>query len=223
MPFSKETLDFLTENRMRDDKAWFHAHDAEYRRAVLEPLRELCARLAPAMLRIDPAFMTEPKIGKCLSRIYRDTRYTRDKSIFRDVMWILFARDRRLYNGLPGCFFELSPSGFRYGCGYYQADRAAIERMRQMIADDHPAYLRAAAAYEGQSVFVLEGDSYKRSRYPGQPAHKRDWLDRKNLCFICESRDFSLLYAEDLWKRLSDDLLLTKPMYDFFWAAEESK
>ncbi len=223
MPFSKQTLDFLAENRIRDDKDWFHAHDGVYRVAVLEPLRELCARLTPAMLRIDPAFMTEPKIGKCLSRIYRDTRYTHDKSIFRDVMWILFARDRRLYNGLPGCFFELSPSGFRYGCGYYQADRAAIERMRQMIVADHPAYLQAAAAYARQDVFLLEGDKYKRSRHPDQPEHKRDWLDRKNLCFIHESRDFSLLYAEDLWKRVSEELALTKPIYDFFWAAEESK
>ena len=82
MPFSKETLDFLTENRARDSKAWFREHDKIYRAAVLDPLRELCCRLAPAMQKIDPAFMTEPKVGRCLSRIYRDTRFTRDKSPF---------------------------------------------------------------------------------------------------------------------------------------------
>lgn len=223
MPFSKETLDFLLENRARDSKAWFREHEAEFRALVLDPLRELCCRLAPAVQRIDPACMTEPKVGRCLSRIYRDTRFTRDKSVFRDVMWLQFSRDRRLYYGPPCCFFELSPTGFRYGCGYYQADRDAIERMRRMILTDDPAYLAAARAYRAQTVFALEGDRYKRAKYPDQPEEKRDWLERKNLCFTHNSRDFGLLFSEELADVVGANLLLTKPMYEFFQRAESSK
>ncbi len=223
MPFSKETLDFLFENRMRDSKQWFREHDAVYRAVVLDPLKELCCRLAPTMQKIDPAFMVEPKIGRCLSRIYRDTRFTHDKSIFRDVMWLQFSRDRRLYEGPPCYFFELSPSGFRYGCGYYQADRQVIDRMREMILRDAPAYLTAYRAYRAQDVFALEGDSYKRSKYPGQPDEKRDWLDRKNLDFIHNSKDFSLLFSDGLADAVARDLLLTQPMYEFFATAERSK
>ena len=138
-------------------------------------------------------------------------------------MWLQFSRDRRLYEGPPCVFFELSPSGFRYGCGYYQADRSVIDRMRTMILEDDKTYLAAARAYRAQDVFVLEGDAYKRSKFPGQPAEKRDWLERKNLCFIHNSQDFSLLFSEELSDAVARDLLLTKPMYVFFQTAEHSK
>lgn len=223
MPFSKETLDFLLENRVRNDKTWFKEHDAEYRKYVLIPLQQLVVALAPEMQGIDAALICEPKIGRSVSRIYRDTRFSLDKSIFRDVMWCVFMREKQLYGGLPGFFFELSPRLFRYGCGYYQASSESMQAYRKLVLTGDVRFKEAKDAYEKQDRFVLSGDMFKRSRHKDAPDELKPWLDRKNIDFLRESHDFQgELFSSDLPDMLARDFKLLKPVYELMMAAEES-
>jgi len=220
MPFSEESVKFLFENRVVDSKVWFLEHRADYERLVLDPLRELVTALEPTILSIDPLLICEPKVGRSISRIYRDTRFSHDKSIFRDVMWCVFIRDKKLYNGLPGFWFEFSPRIFRYGCGYYQASAESMEAMRDMIIVNEKSYKAAKKAFDKQSVFQLGDSKYKRSHYPDQPEGKREWLDQRSLDFITESENFDLLFSDSLVEKLAADFKLLVPMYDFMMAAE---
>lgn len=220
MPFSEKTLKFLFENRVVDSKTWFTEHRAEYDSLVIKPLKELVMALKPTMLEIDPLLICDPKVGRSISRIYRDTRFSNDKSIFRDVMWCVFIRDKKLYDGLPGFWFEFSPRGFRYGCGYYQASGASMDAIRTLILDDDKTFKAARRAFNKQSVFRIEDTKYKRSRYPDQPEEKREWLDQRSLCFIADSDDFDLLFSDALADKLAQDFRLLIPMYDFMMAAE---
>ena len=220
MPFSQKTLDFLEENRLRDDRDWYNDHKPEFQEYVLEPLRELVARLAPAMLAIDPEFVTEPKVDKTISRVYRDTRYSHDKSLYRDVMWCVFRRDKKSRECPPGFVLELSPRGFRYGCGYYCTPPKTMEAIRALILKGDRAFREAKEAYDSQSVFGLEGESYKRSRYPDEPEDLRLWLDKKHMVFMRNSQDFCLLFSEGLADILIRDFQLLRPMYALFWRGE---
>ena len=220
MPISEKTVNFLFENRVVDNKTWFTEHRAEYDSLVLEPLRELVTLLKPTMLSIDPQLICEPKVGRSISRIYRDTRFSNDKSIFRDVMWCVFMREKKLYEGPPTFWFDFSPRSFRYGCGYYQASGSSVDAIRSLILNDDKSYNAAQKAFKKQSVFNLEDTKYKRSRYPDQPEEKREWLDQKNLGFITESTDFDLLFSDNLADKLAHDFTLLAPMYDFMMNAE---
>ena len=220
MPISEKTVNFLFENRVVDSKAWFTEHRADYDSLVLEPLRELVTDLKPAMLSIDPQLICEPKVGRSISRIYRDTRFSNDKSTFRDVMWCVFIRDKKLYEGPPAFWFEFSPRAFRYGCGYYQASADSMEAMRTLILNDDKSYIAAQNAFKKQSIFRLEDTKYKRSRYPDQPEEKREWLDQKSLCFLTDSTDFDFLFSDGLADKLAHDFALLAPMYDFMMNAE---
>ncbi|MBP8640341.1 MAG: DUF2461 domain-containing protein [Oscillospiraceae bacterium] len=220
MSFSEESVKFLFENRVVDSKAWFLEHRADYDRLVLDPMRELVNALEPTMLSIDPQLICEPKVGRSISRIYRDTRFSNDKSIFRDVMWCVFIRDKKLYNGLPAFWFEFSPRIFRYGCGYYHASAESMEAMRAMIIADDKSFKAAQKALNKQTVFRLDGEKYKRSRHSEQTAEKREWLDRRDIGFITESEDFDLLFSDALADKLAADFKLLVPMYDFMMAAE---
>lgn len=220
MPLSEKTVNFLFENRVVDSKTWFTEHRADYDSLVLEPMRELVTSLAPTMLSIDPQLICEPKVGRSISRIYRDTRFSNDKSTFRDVMWCVFLRDKKLYEGPPGFWFEFSPRGFRYGCGYYQASSNSMEAMRSLIINDDKSFNAAQKAFKNQSVFHMEDTKYKRSRYPDQPEEKREWLDQKSLCFIADGTDFDLLFSDGFADKLAQDFKLLTPMYDFMMAAE---
>lgn len=221
MPISQHSLDFLTENRFEDSLDWFHAHKREYEALVLAPLAELVEELAPVMRGIDSRLIVEPRVDRCISRIYRDTRFSKDKFRYRDVMWIVFLRDKKLYYGPPTFFFEFSPRGFRYGCGWYQAQPKTMEMLRGMIVENAAPFRKARKAVENQTLFGMEGEAYKRSRFPGQPPALRAWLDRKNLCFIHNSTDFEVLFSPELGTTLAEGFGLLAPVYHFFRAAED--
>lgn len=220
MAFSDKTPDFLFENRVLDSKAWFEEHRSDYEALVLTPMRELVRDLTVPMLEIDPLICCEPKVGKCISRIFRDTRYSRDKHVFRDVMWVSFFRRRQLYYGMPGFFFEFSPRGLVWGCGYYQASPEAMEEIRKMVLAQDADFLAAAALFDGREDFILEDSRYKRTKYPDAPEELRFWLDQKNICLLKRSDDFGLLTSEDLADVLGDDFRAMKPLYDFLIKAE---
>ena len=221
--FSLKTIEFLIENRLMDSREWFRENKARYNKVVLEPFVDLVERLAPDMLEIDPQLITEPRVDRTLSRIYRDIRFSKDKMIYRDNMWFVFMREKKLYEGPPCFYFDLGPKGFSYGMGYYQASTASMEAIRKLVLDGAEAFQEADKAFRNQTLFYMDGDSYKRSKYPDAPEHLRQWLDKKSISFNCHSDDFDLLFSENLADTLLEGFRLLAPIYNFIWLAEVQK
>ncbi len=221
--FTQRALDFLYFNHKNNSKIWYQDHKEDYREFLVKPFAELVTALAPTMLSIDANLIVEPKIDKAISRIYRDMRYASDGYLYRDRMWCVFLRDKKLYNGLPGYFFEISPYGFRYGCGYYQADGRSVKNFRQLILDNSPEYKDAMACFKAQNVFTVYGETLKTSRYPDYSPEAQDWLNRKNVGLITESQDIDLLFSENLANVLAEQFLSIKPFYDMLLKAELMK
>ena len=217
MPFSEATLDFMALNRVMDSREWFHQHRGEYLRLVVEPMAELVEDMAPAMWKIDPSLIIIPKVGKSISRIWRDTRRGPGLPIYRDVMWITLLRAK--YEGYPSFWFEFSPRCLRWGCGWYQTDPAIMECIRGMILAHDPDWLAALEAFEKQRVFSLEDERYKRTRHPDAPENERSWLDQKSLCLTHEETGLDLLYSDKLSGTLTRDFGRIVPVYDFFLKA----
>lgn len=219
--FSQQTLDFLLENRVMDSKAWFLEHRGIYERTVLAPMRALVEALAPTMQAIDPTLICEPKVGRSISRIYRDTRFTRSKAIFRENMWCVFIRAKHTYFALPGFYFEVNPAGFVYGCGFYGMSTDTMESVRRLILAGDAHWQQALAAYQAQDVFLLDDARYKRSRHPDQPEELRAWLDQRNIDLSCSSGELELLFSPELGGRVASDFLRIAPIYHFLMHAEE--
>lgn len=217
MPFTEETLDFMALNRVMDSREWFHQHRGEYLRLVVEPMAELVEDMAPAMWKIDPSLIIIPKVGKSISRIWRDTRRGPGLPIYRDVMWITLLRAK--YEGYPSFWFEFSPRCLRWGCGWYQTDPAVMECIRGMILAHDPDWLAALEVFEKQRVFSLEDERYKRTRHPDAPENERRWLDQKSLCLTHEETGLDLLYSDKLSGTLTRDFGRIVPVYDFFLKA----
>ena len=217
MPFTEETLDFMALNRVMDSREWFHQHRGEYLRLVVEPMAELVEDMAPAMWKIDPSLIIIPKVGKSISRIWRDTRRGPGLPIYRDVMWITLLRAK--YEGYPSFWFEFSPRCLRWGCGWYQTDPAIMECIRGMILAHDPDWLAALEVFEKQRVFSLEDERYKRTRHPDAPENERSWLDQKSLCLTHEETGLDLLYSDKLSGTLTRDFGRIVPVYDFFLKA----
>lgn len=203
-----------------NSKDWFHEHKNIYDEYVLKPLTDLAVQMGPSIEAMDPTIITIPKINKVLSRIYRDTRFSKDKSLFRESMWLSYKKDKKEFPHYPEFFVVLTPQKLMYGCGYYYMKPETVKAMRELIEENHPAWKKALKAYEKQNVFSLEGDMYKRSKYPGYPENIRNWLDRKEICCTHYSTDFSLVFSDKLADKICEDLVLMKDVYDFLILAE---
>ena len=154
------------------------------------------SQLTPAMLEVDPLFVVEPKVGKTISRIYRDIRFAKDKSLYRDSMWCVFTRSNKEFPFPPGFFFEISPRGYRFGCGYYDASTKIMESLRQTILANGKAFQDVAAWYGKQTTFTLEGGLYKRPRYSTAPPEMQTWLERRSLSLIHNGNDWDFLFSD---------------------------
>ncbi|MBQ2755384.1 MAG: DUF2461 domain-containing protein [Oscillospiraceae bacterium] len=219
--FSEKTINFLVENRIMNSRKWFADHHDDYSKYVVEPLAQLVCELAPTAIAIDELVVTEPKTGKTISRINRDTRFTKDKLFYREEMWISFRRPKHQYPQYPEIYFSLGPNGFSYGCGYYIMKKEALENFRRLIRLRDPLFVSALEAYEVQNKFILGGDAYKRTKHPDEPENIRTWLDRKGVFFSHDSKDASLLFSDRLAPTVAEDLKLLKPIYDFFILCEQ--
>jgi len=212
--FSDKALRFLFENKLQNSKQWYDSHKDEYKRYVYNPFTELVKELAPAVSKIDSQIITIP--SKTISRVRRDTRFTKDKTLYRDNVWIVFLRDKSRMSTSPCFWFEINQTGSSYGVGYYNATPQTMAAMRKLIIDRHPSFLSALKCYESQNEFKIGGGMYKKSKAPEQPENIKTWIDRKNIYFENIQSNFDLAFSKELPDVLKRGFLMLKPIYDFF-------
>ena len=153
--FSRKTLKFLRELEANNNKTWFKTHKADYEEYVLQPLRDLVVDLGDYMLDIDMRFEITPAVNKTISRIYRDTRFTKDKSPYRSTVWFTFKNQNKDWQTLVcGYFFELTPVSYRYGMGVYNAAPVIMSKFREMIDENPKQFFTAISFLDKQNIFV---------------------------------------------------------------------
>lgn len=220
MAFTSKTLEFLFENYAHNSKEWFGEHKSDYEKYVKEPFKEFVSAIAPAMTEIDEKISCDPRR---LSRIYRDARYSKGQSIFRNYAWYTFSRTREEATTAPCFYFSVSPKGFEYGCGYYHASTESMNAMRKLILEGDSSFEAANTAYLSQNTFTMFGERYKKDRYPGESEEKRLWLNQRSIFFSCESDNFKALYSKNLYKTVGKDFLSIAPIYNMLMKAEQIK
>ena len=213
--FAPETIDFLRDVKARNSKAWFEKNRPIYQKYVLQPFQELVMDMSEAVLTIDPDFDTRPFINRTISRIFRDTRFSKDKSLFRDRVWLTFKPYSKEWKEAPAYFFEITPVFYRYGMGYYSASRAGMDRFRGKIDATPADFLKAVAFYDSDSPFRLEGKSYKRPLKSEHPPRIQDWYQRRNFYLTCENPIDDALFSPQLEEEILAGFFTLAPLYQY--------
>ena len=180
--FNAQTCDFFMQLRFNNNKQWFEDNRGVFNTHVLEPLKELCIELTPTILSIDPELNVTPNMTGAISRIYRDTRFSNDKSPLRDHMWLIFKR-RGDDCTTMGFYFEIGCERIIYGMGMYGADIANMNQYRERIGKRPQKWL--AIALRSEKRFTLMGEDYVRSPYTGSDVLK-PYVDKKHMYWSCE-------------------------------------
>jgi uncharacterized protein (TIGR02453 family) len=162
--FGPELFKFLTDLRANNDRDWFAANKGRYEEHLLEPALEFVADFAPRLEKISPHFRADPRpSGGSLFRIYRDTRFSKDKSPYKTNVGIHFRHERAKDAHAPGYYLHIGPDEVFAGGGIWHPDTAAATKIREAIVDDPERWKRAVrgGAFAKQGL-KLGGDSLKR-------------------------------------------------------------
>jgi len=214
--FQPEAIRFLIKNQKQNRKPWFESHRSLYETLLLNPFRQLIQELTPAMMAMDPEFDMKPAINRSISRIYRDTRFSRDKSLFRNTMWLVIRRlGQDWKTSVPAFYFEIMPKGYRYGMGFYQASREVMDRFRGAIDNKPEKFKKAVQFLDKSNLFTLYGDVYKR-RLPCEHAETiQNWYQRKSFYLSCDREHDDILYSPRLVADLIEGFEMLGPLYRF--------
>ncbi len=212
---SADSLFLMAENRFQDSKAFYEENKPAIWRGVVEPLKHLVADLMPEMLAVDPL------IGGTVSRVRRDNRFTKDKSMYRENMWIVFMRDKRAWDWcVPAFYIDFSLKGAEWGMGFYGVIPALMTCLRGIAARD-PERVIKAVRKANRAGFQFYGEPYARPRSTADTPHElRPLYDCKN---IGMSRQEPLEFVTDtaLPERLLQGYKALTPLYAIFIEALE--
>jgi uncharacterized protein (DUF2461 family) len=164
---------------------------------------------------IDPDIVTTPEINKTISRIFRDTRFSNDKSPFRTDLWISFKRPKKIWGNVPEFYFYFTPEVYQYGMGFYAATPVNMQNYRQYITD-HPSRFKSIAdSYHSQHNFSLMGDDYKKHIENPLPDKYQEWLQKRNLHLSCKKGLDSTFFSGSLKDELKTGFLFNARLYHF--------
>jgi uncharacterized protein (TIGR02453 family) len=216
--FSQETLSFLEGLTAHNDRDWFTSHKSDYEMHLLTPTRQLVTALVPTISAIDPEIHTDLRSG-VLSRIYRDTRFSKDKSPYRINQWLTFKYRTKDWATRPAFFMEFGINHYRYGMGFYSATASTMAAIRAHIQEQPRLFL--AAMEKSHSVgYALEGDIYKKPHIPqNQPADIQNWYMRKNVYLVRTKSMDEVFFSPSLVEELKIGFEAAMPLYHFLLEA----
>ena len=216
--FTETGIQFLKDLAANNNKEWFEEHRRIYEEHLLAPLRELVTALEIPLKTIDAEIETAPAINKTISKIYRDTRFSKDKSPFRTGQWISFKRPGKIWGNVPEFYFYFTPEKYEYGMGFYSATPKNMGKIRESITAFPNRFKKLIDDYHSQNSFILEGENYKKPVPNSLPHEFQEWVQKKSLCMSCKKEIdesfFSTQLKNILGKGFADNSNLYKSLIE---------
>jgi uncharacterized protein (TIGR02453 family) len=221
--FTPKTLSFLRALKRNNRREWFQPRKEEYETHVRAPMVALLERLARDLPAFAPELIADPRIS--LFRVYRDTRFSSDKTPYKTHVAARFP-----LRGVPrgegaGLYFEIAPGWVWIGGGMYMPTTADLHDIRAQIAATHPRGLHTIATAPAftRAVGELHGDRLTRVPLGYRKDHPAaHYLQFKQFLGSCEY-EASLATSPRFYPRLLTVFKSVAPLVQFLNAAIEPR
>jgi uncharacterized protein (TIGR02453 family) len=168
--FPKQMPSFFRQLKKNNDRTWFAAHKEIYDEHVRAPMVELVTVINDDLRKFAP-FNCAKDPARTIYRIYRDTRFSNDKTPYKDHIGATFARSGFPKHGGAGLYFGVSDRAVEIAGGVYMPGPPELKALRDAIAGDSARFLKLVRDPKvRKSMGDLAGD--KLTRPPkGYEAH----------------------------------------------------
>lgn len=170
--FPTAAIRFLRDLADNNNRPWFHANKRRYEERVLEPCLDFIGAMGPRLETIAPHLTAIPRrVGGSLMRIYRDTRFSRDKTPCKTNIGIQFRHELGKDVHAPGFYVHIDPDSCFLGTGIWRPASAPLGLIRDRIVADPAAWCAVRDDSGFRRRFELAGESLKRPPRGYPPGH----------------------------------------------------
>ena len=209
--FTPQTIDFMWNLRLNNERSWFEANKEAFKQDFQEPMKALAQEV------FDRITADHGKHGFMhkVSRIYRDARRVRNGEPYRSNLWFCIEKPSEEWTSTPVFWFELAPEEWSYGLGYYQAKPITMAKHRARIDRNPAKFEKLFAPLAKQDEFILDGEEYKRVKEAPSPKVAA-WYNKKSFSLIHKQPNGEELYSPNLADRIVSGYQFLMPFYDYF-------
>lgn len=161
--FSKKGLSFLQELKSNNTKEWFENHKHIYEEHILQPNRDFVVEMGEHIQALVPTINAIAKINGSLYRIYRDTRFAKDKTPLKTHTGVIFWQGKAKRTQCANFYTRATPKEYVIGAGIRRFDNILLKTYRDYILDlDNTDELYGILQKCRKNGFNVIEPSYKR-------------------------------------------------------------
>ena len=162
--FTQDLFQFLDELTLNNHREWFNENKSRYEEVVREPARAFIRAMEPRLAEISEHFVADDrKVGGSLMRIYRDTRFSKDKTPYKTNVGIQFRHDAGKDVHAPGFYVHLDPEMVFVGVGMWRPGGDSLRGVRSKIDTESSRWLEIIGEEVFAKTFSQGGESLKRA------------------------------------------------------------
>jgi len=215
----KELLSFLRDLDKNNNREWFNANKERYLQA-LKTWHEFCEELIREIGKYD-ADIARLTISDCTYRIYRDTRFSKDKSPYKTHFGVFLAKGGKK-SMHAGYYFHIGtgegnnyPQAHMLAAGNYCYDPRAVRILREDISDEWDEFNGEILSKIDRRFVADMDNALKRvpREYPADAPYA-DWMRMRSYTLFTHV-DNAYILKPDLAKRVAEDMRQTKPFNDY--------
>ena len=161
--FESRTLRFLESLKANNNREWFKENKSRYEDDVLDVALRFIISMQEPLAEFAPRFTAVPtRVGGSLMRVYRDTRFSKNKLPYKTNIGIQFRHEQAQDVHSPGYYVHIEPDELFLGVGMWRPDSDPLRGIRERIAAKPAEWQRAMDSQPFRRNFSLGGESLSR-------------------------------------------------------------
>lgn len=213
--FSDEAVKFFRGLRKNNTREWFQPRKEIFDTEIRAAMEDLVGQVNHQLGKFAPLHIAEPK--KAIYRIYRDTRFSNDKTPYKTHIAANFPRQGMEKHAAAGYYFSVSDEEIEIAGGVYMPDAAGLLAIRNHIADGHARFAKIVSEKKVVSALgPLQGTSLTRVPKGFDANHAAaEFLKMKQWMFFKALTGAEWMKSPGLMKEVATRFKLVAPLVEF--------
>ena len=226
--YPKESIPFLKAIQKNNNKEWFEAHRDDYISYILEPSRAFVEEMGEYLQALVPTINAIPKINQSLFRIYRDVRFSKDKTPIKSKIGVIFWQGTHIRMQSSCFYLHFSPQELLIASGIRTFDPDLLAAYREYIkVDVNRETLDAILTELKEKGYRIEVPGYKRLPKGFDKEISLEYLTRMKAVAVFHSLPASTIskkgFIFELFKHYEQFLPLQQWLYEMTLTKKDEK
>jgi uncharacterized protein (TIGR02453 family) len=217
------SLNFLTELKNNNSREWFEQNKILYQ-AYKDDIIQFTEKLLSELSKIDLAISNANLVPKkCLTRVNRDLRFSKDKTPYKNYVLIVFNKNAP-HGNTAGYFVHIEPGNCMVGGGIWQTTPEYLKKIRQEISYSFDEINGIISSKKFQKTFPsgIQGES-KLKKFVDASEKREEVIELLKMKGYCTKELISdkVLTSKDAIKIITNYFEASKPLIDYLNKAIE--